>query len=81
MESLTVFTPAYNRAHTLGRTYKSLCAQSNKDFIWMVVDDGSTDIQGSWLRAGKKRTAGFRLYISIRKTAVCTRRTTRHMRI
>ncbi len=40
---LTVFTPAYNRAHTLPRTYKSLCQQTNKNFIWMIVDDGSTD--------------------------------------
>lgn len=40
---LTVFTPAYNRAHTLGRTYKSLRAQTCKDFVWLVVDDGSTD--------------------------------------
>lgn len=40
---LTVFTPAYNRAHTLGRTYESLKNQSCKDFIWLVVDDGSSD--------------------------------------
>lgn len=43
MALITVFTPTYNRAHTLGRTYKSLCKQNNKDFIWLVVDDGSTD--------------------------------------
>lgn len=41
--TLTVFTPAYNRAHTIGRTYKSLCRQTCKDFEWLVVDDGSTD--------------------------------------
>ena len=40
---LTVFTPAYNRAHTLPRTYESLCRQNCKDFIWLIVDDGSTD--------------------------------------
>ena len=43
MAYLTVFTPTYNRAHTLGRTYKSLCDQKCKDFIWLIVDDGSTD--------------------------------------
>ncbi len=43
MKTLTVFTPTYNRAHTLKRTYESLCAQSSKDFEWLVVDDGSTD--------------------------------------
>lgn len=43
MKTLTVFTPTYNRAHTLGRVYESLCRQSCKDFEWMVIDDGSTD--------------------------------------
>ena len=43
MPTLTVFTPAYNRAHTISRTYESLCRQTCKDFIWLVVDDGSTD--------------------------------------
>lgn len=42
-KTLTVFTPAYNRAHTLGRTYDSLCRQTCKDFKWLIVDDGSTD--------------------------------------
>ena len=43
MPILTVFTPAYNRAHTLGRTYESLKKQNSKDFVWMIVDDGSSD--------------------------------------
>ena len=43
MALLTVFTPAYNRAHTLPRTYQSLCCQTCKDFEWLIVDDGSTD--------------------------------------
>lgn len=40
---ITIFTPTYNRAHTLERTFKSLCALTDKDFEWLVVDDGSTD--------------------------------------
>lgn len=43
MKTLTIFTPTYNRAHTLIRTYKSLCSQTCKDFEWLIVDDGSTD--------------------------------------
>jgi len=39
----TVFTPTYNRAHTLDRVYRSLAAQTLRDFEWLVVDDGSTD--------------------------------------
>ena len=40
---LTVFTPAYNRAYTLLRTYESMKQQKNTDFIWIIVDDGSSD--------------------------------------
>ena len=43
MKKLTVFTPTYNRAHTLERLYRSLCAQTCQDFDWLVIDDGSTD--------------------------------------
>lgn len=39
----TVFTPTYNRAHTLERLYQSLQKQSFKEFEWIVIDDGSTD--------------------------------------
>lgn len=39
----TVLTPSYNRAHTLERVYRSLCAQTIRNFEWIVVDDGSTD--------------------------------------
>lgn len=41
--SLTVFTPTYNRAHLIGRVYESLCQQTCQDFEWLVIDDGSTD--------------------------------------
>ena len=40
---LTIITPSYNRAHTLPKVYESLKKQTSKNFIWLVVDDGSTD--------------------------------------
>lgn len=43
MKKLTVFTPTYNRAYCLGDLYESLCRQTCKDFLWLVIDDGSTD--------------------------------------
>ena len=43
MKTLTVFTPAYNRAHLLPRLYESLCRQTSDDFEWLVIDDGSSD--------------------------------------
>lgn len=41
--TLTVFTPAYNRAHTLELCYRSLLRQTSADFKWLIIDDGSTD--------------------------------------
>lgn len=43
MKKLTVFTPTYNRGYILSKCYDALVKQTNKDFIWMIVDDGSTD--------------------------------------
>lgn len=59
MAALTVFTPAYNRAHTLGRTYASLCAQTCKDFIWLIVDDGSQDETAALVQSWLQRDNGF----------------------
>lgn len=41
--TLTIFTPAYNRAYTLHLCYESLIRQTSKDFVWLIIDDGSTD--------------------------------------
>lgn len=38
-----MFTPTYNRAYTLYKCYESLKVQTNKNFIWLIIDDGSTD--------------------------------------
>ena len=43
MKTLTIFTPTYNRAYCLGDLYESLCRQTSRDFLWFVIDDGSTD--------------------------------------
>lgn len=36
-------TPTYNRGYLLIRLYNSLLKQSEKDFEWIIVDDGSDD--------------------------------------
>lgn len=50
---ITVLTATYNRAHLLGDLYDSLCRQTSKDFIWIIIDDGSSDgtkqLCGKWL--------------------------------
>ena len=43
MIKLTIFTPTYNRAYTINKCYESLKRQTNKNFKWLVIDDGSTD--------------------------------------
>lgn len=58
---LTVFTPAYNRAGTIKRTYQSLLNQDNKDFIWLVIDDGSVDNTGELVKGWMKEDNGFEI--------------------
>lgn len=53
---ITIFTPTYNRAYLLHRCYESLKNQTSKDFIWLIIDDGSTDntkdMVESWISEG-----------------------------
>jgi len=55
--TFTVFTPTYNRRHTLHRAYQSLEAQTCRDFEWLIVDDGSDDgtedLVKQWQREGR----------------------------
>ncbi len=57
MKSITVFTPTFNRAYCLHQVYDSLVAQTNPDFMWMIIDDGSSDttkaLVQSWIDAKK----------------------------
>ena len=56
---ITVFTPTYNRAHTLGKVFESLKRQTYKDFEWLIIDDGSTDSTKDTVEGFKKERAGF----------------------
>lgn len=43
---LTIFTPTYNRAHTIHRTYESILKQDSISLPlveWLIIDDGSLD--------------------------------------
>ncbi|MBC2856145.1 MAG: glycosyltransferase family 2 protein [Cetobacterium sp.] len=51
---VTIFTPTYNRIHTLPRLFDSLLGQTYKNFEWVVVDDGSTDYSYRMLERFKK---------------------------
>ena len=55
--TVCVFTPTYERAYILPVLYESLVAQTSHDFVWMIVDDGSTDgtqeLVRSWIERGE----------------------------
>lgn len=57
MKAITVFTPTFNRAYCLGNLYESLVRQSSSDFVWMIIDDGSSDdtkvLVDSWIAEAK----------------------------
>lgn len=54
---ITLFTPTYNRAHLLDRLYESVLRQTDKNFEWIIVDDGSSDATGEkvneWIKERK----------------------------
>lgn len=39
----TMFTSVYNRKHTIDRVWDSLMNQTNKNFEWILIDNGSSD--------------------------------------
>lgn len=55
-KNLTVFTTTFNRAYSLPDLYTSLCRQTSKDFLWLIIDDGSTDntknLVDNWINEG-----------------------------
>ena len=59
MPTITVFTPTYNRAYILGKCYVSLKLQTNKDFEWLIIDDGSSDNTGELVSEWQNEDNGF----------------------
>lgn len=41
--TITLFTPTFNRGYIIENLYHSLQRQSDKNFEWLVIDDGSSD--------------------------------------
>jgi len=58
---LTVFTPTYNRSALLGRCFESLKRQTNQNFIWLIIDDGSTDDTPSVVEGWLREPVGFEI--------------------
>jgi len=64
----TIFTPIYNRKHTIHRVWESLIKQTNKNFEWLIVNDGSEDGVESLLESYKDR-ADFKVRIFHQKNS------------
>ncbi len=60
---ITILTPTYNRLNELKRLYKSLINQSDKNFEWLIVDDGSNDKTKEYILNIKEKTIFFIKYI------------------
>lgn len=58
---ITVFTPAYNRAYCLRRGYHALQRQTNKNFEWLIIDDGSTDNTAELVKQWQCEENGFNI--------------------
>lgn len=65
--TLTIFTPAYNRADLLTRAFQALAKQSNKDFVWLIIDDGSSDNTAQVVEGFYQCDAGFEIRYSYKE--------------
>lgn len=61
MPHLTIHTATYNRAYILAKAYESLKRQTNKDFEWIITDDGSTDGTDLLVQAWLEEKPGFQI--------------------
>lgn len=66
---LTILTATYNRAHLLPDLYQSLCRQTCKDFIWIVVDDGSSDGTASLIANWQSENNAFPIELYVQPNA------------
>lgn len=57
----TVVTCTYNRKEKLHELYDSLCRQDKKNFIWLIVDDWSTDDTEQYIKTITDRNLGFKV--------------------
>lgn len=60
---VSILTPTYNREVFLLQLFSSLTRQSNKNFEWIVVDDGSEDNTKQFLEKCKKNCSFNIVYI------------------
>lgn len=60
-KSITIFTPTFNRGYILNLCHDSLIRQTCKDFVWLVIDDGSTDHTKELVTKWQSEDHGFKI--------------------
>jgi glycosyltransferase involved in cell wall biosynthesis len=81
MKKITVFTPTYNRAYTLIDLYESLLNQTCSDFLWLIIDDGSSDNTKSLVESWQNEKKIEIYYISQKNMGMVSAHNTAHMNI
>ncbi|MDR1052785.1 MAG: glycosyltransferase family 2 protein, partial [Planctomycetaceae bacterium] len=56
---ITILTPTYNRAYIIGKAYESLLRQTDLDFEWIIIDDGSSDDTKELVKGWAENNHGF----------------------
>ena len=51
---ITILTPTYNRKKYLKKAYDSLIIQTDKNFEWLIIDDGSNDETKEYINSLKQ---------------------------
>lgn len=60
---ITILTPTYNRSREIVNLFESLKMQTNKNFEWVIVDDGSNDDTDLVLNSIKNNESDFEIKI------------------
>lgn len=55
MKKIAIVTPTYNRCDLLPRLVASLDRQTDQEFDWIIIDDGSTDGTKSYIEKMMKK--------------------------
>lgn len=55
MKQITVFTATFNRKELLKRVFDSLQKQTDQNFQWLIIDDGSNDKTDKYVNELKKQ--------------------------
>lgn len=58
---ISVITATFNRGYIIKKLYESLKKQTNKNFEWIVIDDGSSDVTPELFEQWKKEEKTFKI--------------------